>query len=267
MTAKTDSPIQTVGIAGRGAIGLLYGMQMRSGGVEPWYIADEKRIWRYRQDPVPVNGIPQTFRYLQPGTTGNESAGDSHAGPALDLVLIMTKASGLEGALEEIAPFVDDHTIILSCLNGITSEEIVRERYPGNTILRTIVQGMDTVYLQGECRYSHIGEILTGSDGPGQETAVRQVKAFFDSIGMPCRICEDIVREQWNKLMLNCGVNQICAVYGCGYAGAVGEHRELFVRVMEEVRQVALARGIHLGTEDIDRWLTVCEALDGKWGG
>ena len=79
MTAKTDSPIQTVGIAGRGAIGLLYGMQMRSGGVEPWYIADEERIWRYRQDPVPVNGIPQTFRYLQPGTTGNESAGDSHA--------------------------------------------------------------------------------------------------------------------------------------------------------------------------------------------
>ena len=263
MTAKTDSPIQTVGIAGRGAIGLLYGMQMRSGGVEPWYIADEERIWRYRQDPVAVNGIPQTFRYLQPGTTGNESAGDSHAGPALDLVLIMTKASGLEGALAEIAPFVDNHTIILSCLNGITSEEIVRERYPGNTILRTIVQGIDTVYLQGECRYSHIGEILTGSDGPGQETAVRQVKAFFDSIGMPCRICEDIVREQWNKLMLNCGVNQICAVYGCGYAGAVGEHRELFVRVMEEVRQVALARGIHLGTEDIDRWLTVCEALDG----
>ncbi len=57
MTAKTDSPIQTVGIAGRGAIGLLYGMQMRSGGVEPWYIADEERVWRYRQDPVAVNGM------------------------------------------------------------------------------------------------------------------------------------------------------------------------------------------------------------------
>lgn len=261
-------PIQSVGLAGRGAIGLLYGMQMKSHGTDPWYIVDAGRKKRYEQAPVAVNGIPRQFRYLCPEDAGDAGAvsGNSPArrAEALDLVLIMTKASGLEAALEEIGPFVSPDTIILSCLNGITSEDLVRRRYPDNPCIRTIVQGMDTVYLHGECRYSHIGEILIGEDGPGQRGTVERVKAFFDAIEMPCRVCEDIVREQWNKLMLNCGVNQICAAYSCGYAGAVGEYRDLFVRVMEEVRQVANARNITLEPEDITRWLKVCESLEGE---
>ena len=129
-------------------------------------------------------------------------------------------------------------------------------------MIRTIVQGMDTVYLEGACRYTHIGEILIGPEKPEDEAAVNKLKAFFDSIEMPCRVCQDIVREQWNKLMLNCGVNQICAAQGCGYGGVTGPYRARFIRVMQEVRAVANARGIALTDEDIETWLKVCEGLD-----
>ena len=252
---RISGRLARVAVAGRGAIGLLYGSQMQDHGIEPVFIADAERITRYRQHAVMVNGTGRRFAYRSP----EEAAGESGFA---DLVLIMTKAGQLEEALEEIAPFVGQNTLILSCLNGITSEETVRRRFPENTVIRSIVQGMDTVYLNGACRYSHIGEILIGEDGPGQREAIEQLRTFFASMGMPCRVCDDIVREQWNKLMPNCGVNQICAVYGCGDGGAAGEHRALFVRMMEEVRQTAAAQGIGLGQEDIQRWLRVCEELD-----
>lgn len=236
-------------LVGRGAIGLLYATQMKEHGIEPLFIVDEERRQRYEETPILVNGDSASFRY--------ESQGEP-----VDLILIMTKAGGLQAALEEIRPFVGPQTILLSCLNGITSEDIVRRAFPDNPVIRTIVQGMDTVFLQGECQFSHIGEILIGPENPEDEPVIRELESFFASMGMPCRVCEDIVREQWNKLMLNCGVNQICAVYGCGYGGAVGEYRDLFIRVMQEVQSVAAARGIQLEDADIERWLQICEQLD-----
>lgn len=238
-------------LIGRGAIGILYAMQMRSHGTEPDLLADPARKARYEREDLLVNGEKTDFHYVVPDGT-----------QTYDLILIMTKNGGLQAALETIAPAVNDNTILLSCLNGISSEDVVRARFPGNPVIRTIVQGMDTVCLQGACRYSHIGEILIGAEKPEDEEVIGRLVRFFASIQMPCRVCEDIIASQWNKLMLNCGVNQICAAYGCGYGGAVGEHKDRFVRTMQEVKSVANAKGIALTDADIDAWVRLCETLD-----
>ena len=52
------------------------------------------------------------------------------------------KATVLEQAIQDIAKFVGPDTVILSVLNGITSEEHIDAAYPGHT-LWSVAIGMD----------------------------------------------------------------------------------------------------------------------------
>ena len=70
---------------------------------------------------------------------------------------------------------------------------------------------------------------------------------LFDRTGLAYKVPDDILREQWNKLMLNTGVNQVTAVYGAPYSliQKEGEARTMMIEAMREVLRVA-------DTQDID---------------
>ncbi len=63
--------------------------------------------------------------------------------------------------------------------------------------------------------------------------------------------------------MLNCGINQVCARYVCGYGPCQsnGAHQQEFIRAMEEVKLVANAQGIALTQEDIEQWIRLVDSL------
>lgn len=243
--------IQKVGIVGRGAIGALYGtLLLKNGCQDVVFIVDEDRKKRYEQDPLEVNGHFPDFQYVT-------------SGKPLDLIMICTKYAGLSSAIQEIAPFVNQDTIILSCLNGIRSEEECRKVYGEDAVIRCIVQGMDSTYLNGTVDYSHVGEILFGSETPGQQSKVEELKAFFSHYSIPYRECVDIVREQWNKLMLNCGINQVCAAHQVGYGGCQDHqpYQSEFIAAMKEVQAVANAKRIALTHQDIQDWIRLVNSL------
>ena len=57
---------------------------------------------------------------------------------------------------------------------------------------------------------------------------------LFDRTGLAYKVPDDILREQWNKLMLNTGVNQVTAVYGAPYSliQKEGEARTMMIEAM-----------------------------------
>ena len=115
--------IKTSALIGLGALGILFGRKMP--GVQ--VIADEDRIARYSAEPVVCNGEVCSFRYVTPAE-----------GKPVDLLLVAVKATVLEQAIQDIAKFVGPDTVILSVLNGITSEEHIDAAYPGHTLWRII---------------------------------------------------------------------------------------------------------------------------------
>ena len=107
--------IKTSALIGLGALGILFGRKMP--GVQ--VIADEDRIARYSAEPVVCNGEVCSFRYVTPAE-----------GKPVDLLLVAVKATVLEQAIQDIAKFVGPDTVILSVLNGITSEEHIDAAIP-----------------------------------------------------------------------------------------------------------------------------------------
>ena len=243
--------IQKVGIVGRGAIGALYGtLLMEHGCKDLVFIVDEDRKKRYETDPVTINGKDIPFSYVTKGDP-------------LDLILICTKYAGLNAAIEEIKDFMSPHTILLSCLNGIESETILRRHFSKDQVIRCIVQGMDSTYLNNTVDFSHVGQILFGAENEHQKALVDALEVFFEQYAIPYRRCENIYRDQWNKLMLNCGINQVCAAHQTGYGGCQngGAYQKEFIMAMKEVQKVARAKGIDLKDQDIEVWIDLVNSL------
>ena len=126
--------IKTVGLIGLGAVGALYARALLASGADLRVIVDEDRKERYSREGVYVNGERVDFPYAIPG----------EASP-VDLLLIVTKEGGLYEAMETASGFVGPDTLIISLLNGVTSEGIVGERFGDKNVLYSVAQGMDAV--------------------------------------------------------------------------------------------------------------------------
>lgn len=248
--------IKTVSIVGLGALGVLFGnhlsKHMPKGALQ--IVADSERIERYRRDGIYCNGERCDFEYVAAEDTGATA----------DLIIIAVKYDGLEGAIEAVKNKVGPETIILSLLNGITSERIIGEAFGAEKVLFSVAQGMDAVKVGSSLSYVNMGQICFGGDESGvQNEKVYAVKRFFEKTELPHELVFVMQKKLWSKFMLNVGVNQAAAVYGCDYGGIQkqGDARATMIAAMREVMQLSEKEGYPLTEEDLDYWLEVLSKL------
>lgn len=247
--------IKKVGVIGRGAVGVLFGglLNDKLGKDKVCFIADEARTKYYKETPMYCNGELCDFTYTS----------DAAEFGTADLLLIAVKYPVLQESLQSVKGFVDEKTIILSLLNGITSEEITENQLKNGVVLHSIAQLMDSVKAGDQVHYTKTGEIVIGTPDEGKKPQLEEVRAFFEETGIPYHVAPDIIHEQWSKLMLNCGLNQICAVYDVTYLGCQdgGAYQEMFRDTMEEVRKIACLEGIQIEPEEIRSWMKAINGL------
>lgn len=242
-------------LSGLGAIGSLYASKIFE--VDPHHvavIADQTRIERYQKDTVTVNGKIYPFEYVLP--TGPDE-------PA-DLILIAVKQHHLRESIEAIRRFVGAETIILSLLNGITSESILGEVFGSDKLLYAFVVGTDATRQGTTTKYSNTGKIVFGEKNNRiLSPRVQAVIEFFDRYHIAYQVPEDMERELWWKFMLNVGINQTSAILQANYGVFQrGEEAQwLMASACREVIQIAEQKGINLTESDIDRAIQIIKTL------
>jgi 2-dehydropantoate 2-reductase len=247
--------VQKVYISGLGAIGSIYAARIHESDPDAvTVIADRDRIARYQQNGVTVNGKAYPFHFIPP---------DSETGPA-DLMLISVKQHHLEQSIRDIRNFVGEETVILSLLNGITSEEIIGRQYGMARLLYSFVVGTDAVREGTHTRFSNIGRIVFGEKTNATYSAkVRAVKEFFDETGIPYQIPENMHRELWWKFMMNVGINQTSAILRAPYGTFqnIGEARELLEMASREVIALSVKAGVNLNEDDLQNAVKIIDSL------
>jgi len=245
--------IKTVGLIGLGAVGALYAGQLLASGADIRVIVDEDRKSRYSCEGVYINGVRVDFPYITP----------VDAAP-VDLLLIVTKEGGLFSAMETASGFIGPDTLIISLLNGVTSEGIVAARFGEKNVLYSVAQGMDAVKEGNSLTYVHPGRIVLGEREEGEISArVQMVADYLNSHGVVCTPVGDMVRRQWGKLMLNVGLNQACMVFECDYGGVQqpGKPREVMLGAMREAQKMAALEGYAISEEEFDEWVALLDSF------
>jgi 2-dehydropantoate 2-reductase len=248
--------IRTVSIIGLGALGILFGnhLAQRMPKENLRIIADKQRINKYEREQVLCNGEPCEFQYVTP---------EKRCEP-VDLLIFAVKFNDLHNAILAVKNQVGEHTIILSLLNGITSESIIGETYGADKILYSVAQGMDAVKVDNKLTYDHMGMICFGErEANVVSPKVMMVADFFEEMQLPYEIATDMYKRLWGKFMLNVGVNQTVAIYESNYGEIQreGPARDCMIAAMREVIALSEKEGINLTEADLHYWLQVLGTL------
>lgn len=247
--------IQTTAIVGMGALGLLYAdvIVKARGNEGVSFVLDEQRLKKYDNTIFTINGEEKTFSMIS----------NKEVEP-VDLLIVAVKYNGLKSAIETMKSCVDEHTIIMSVMNGIDSEDILAAAFGKEHMIYTVAQGMDAMKFDNALNYTKSGELRIGVVEESQKANLQEVCEYFDDIHMAYTAEDDIMKRLWGKFMLNVGVNQTCLAYETNYAGTLAEGTEenkIFIAAMEEVIELANAYGISLTKEDLDYYVKIIGTL------
>lgn len=229
--------IKNVLLCGLGAIGTIYADKFQQHTPDNFRVlVDELRKEKYLKNPVKFNGRELNFKYTLP------SDNDFKA----DLIIIATKFTGLNDAIRNIKNFVTDDTIILSLLNGVTSEDIIAAAYGKEKLLYSYFIGHSSVRTGNNITHDDVNTLVFGAENNLNER-VLSVKNFFDAAGVNYKIPEDIKRSMWLKFMLNVCANQPTAILRMTFGEMLeNKHFMMFAtNIMKEVEAVAKAEGIN----------------------
>ncbi len=246
--------IETVLVAGAGALGSLYGHKFIQ-KKDTWFLADEKRKARLEKDGIIVNGSHYNVKCIN-------SAISEDFKP--DFILVAVKYNNLTEVIKLIIPFITKNTIIASVMNGIDSEEIIRKNTDIAKIILSIPIGMDAVRNGNSTTYTKEGKIVFNKfDSVISGKDIEEVKKFFDQCNIASEIAGDINYEMWFKFMINTGVNQISALLNANY-GFMQKNsyaKELMDNTMVEVINIANAKNVKLTKADIEKWYKILDSL------
>lgn len=248
--------LSTVSVVGTGALGILFGKQLSDGLGNDCvrFVADKNRLNRYLRDGIYCNGTRCDFQFVDK---------DAACSPA-DLVLFAVKGPDLDGAIAAAKNQVGARTLIISLMNGISSEGRIGAVYGSSRLLYCIAQGMDAVREGNRLTYSHMGILCFGEKDGKRSERVRAVSNLFDRARLPYETPSDMLRRYWGKFMLNVGINQAMAVFETDYGGMQrdGEPRRVMTEAMREVIPLAAKEGVTLTEADVTYWLSVVDTLD-----
>lgn len=232
--------IKKVILCGLGAIGTIYADKLEKFDAENFKVlVDEARLERYKKNPIKFNGRQLNFDYILPSQEGFKA----------DLIILATKFAGLKDAIKNIKNFVKEDTVILSLLNGVTSEDIIADVYGKDKMLYSYFIGHSSVRCGNSVTHDDVNTIVFGAENNLSENVVA-VKNFFDKVGINYKIPDDIKRSMWLKFMLNVSANQPTAILRMTFGDMFeNTHFMKFAEnIMREVQSVAKAEGV-LNTE------------------
>lgn len=237
--------LSTVGLLGLGGVGAVYAKHLQETlGARFFALLDQQRQARYRQNGVFVNGQAMDFTYLDP----------AECAAPLDLLLVAVKGTQLETALASLCPCIGPGTVLLCLQNGVSSEAIARAMYPQAIVPYAFVVGIDTLRTGTRIDVKGEGRIVCGdatNDPPAGHLLA--VQALLREAGIACEIPRDMRHAQWWKFMMNCALNQLCAIRRVPYGGFMRDAhiRALAQKVCEEVAAVGKREGVDLTQADM----------------
>ena len=203
--------IQSVAILGAGAVGcyVLWGLadKAAANSLQLGVVAEGSRAERLRQNGCTINGQvyhPQVWTPQQ-----------AHG---VDLLIVALKYGALPGALDSIRTIVSEHTVVMSLMNGVDSEDLIAAQVGAAHVLPALIKVAshrtgDGVRFDPE---TTIGIIYGELTAPFVSDRVQAVRALFADTDIHFRVTEHICEEIWSKFRLNVCNNLPQAILGAG---------------------------------------------------
>ena len=175
------------------------------------------------------------------------AATDASALPDPELVVVCTKATGLEQAAASLAGHFPGATV-MTTQNGLGAEEIVR-RHGEWPLVSAVTFMSGTKHSDSHVEYILDTETWLGPYGDTAFATVEEMAQLLAKSGLKAQALPDLRPAQWSKLIFNATVNGVAALTGLPHDFHFAQRESLGDAVFEliaEGKRVAAAAGIEL---------------------
>ncbi len=235
--------IERVCVVGGGSIGSIFAGHLAQ-------VAEVSVLTRRREHADALNGEGLRISGRSDLLARVTASVDPAELPSPDLVIVATKATGLEDA----AAAMDGHfpaATVMTTLNGLGAEEVVRAH--GDWPIVSAVTFMSGTRVSD----THVEYILDTETwlGPFEETPyerVQEVAGLIERAGLKVEPLPDLRPAQWSKLIFNATVNSVAALTGLSHDPHFAAEESptdlghLVHDLVDEGKAVARAAGIEL---------------------
>lgn len=246
-------------VIGAGGIGAFYGMILHEVGCNVKFVARGENLQYLKTNNMKITHpnyiIEDKIDTLSMEQLLEENPED------YDAVIIATKAMSTEDISKSLALWTKESSKIpyyISLQNGVENEDVMakyyKEEYVIGGLTRLIVShtlGLGHVHCEGGV------ETLIGAIKPNDinKKFLEEFKTILDKTQTKTILCENIKLELWNKLIVNNGVNAICALVEeeSGPLMKNDKTSKLIYGLMSEAAKASNAIGVNLTQEDADK--------------
>lgn len=235
VTEGQKGSFSSVLILGAGAIGSFYGSQL-SRGAKVTLVGKEAHVEAINRQGLIVSGdVDGTYR-LRAITELDIIGKDA-------LLILTTKAYDTVGAIRGVRDLLRSDTTILVLQNGLGNEEMVRSIVAEEVkVLRGLSSNGVEFTEPGRIYVTLVRETVL----PGTPTGKR-IGRLFEDCDLRVRLAEDMEREVWRKLVMNCIINPLTAIFRVRNKKIVADSlRYVREQIAKECLEVAGAEGIYL---------------------
>ncbi|WP_329456650.1 ketopantoate reductase family protein [Streptomyces sp. NBC_01497] len=212
-------------VVGAGATGGYFGAQLAAAGRDVTFLVRPGRAAALRESGLVVRSPRGDVRVARPrlvtaaGLRGAEQDGAGQDG-AYDLVLLGVKAYGLDGAIDDMAPAVGEHTMILPMLNGMRHMEVLEKRFGAGALLGGVCYVATTLAPDGSIhQLKDMQRLMFGDRQDPDSERIHAVEAELGDAGFATRLLSDPVAAMWLKWVTLASLGAIT----CLMRGAIGD--------------------------------------------
>ncbi|QJW48920.1 2-dehydropantoate 2-reductase [bacterium BFN5] len=233
-------------VLGAGALGIIIGALIAKGG----YPIDLIDSYKENVDALNANGATVTgflelnvpVRAFTPGQLEG----------CYDLVLLLTKQTHNEIALNQILPHLHKDSIVCTLQNGIPEESVAayvgKDRTIGGAVMfgatweKPGVSRLASPYENTRKYAFTVGE-MDGALRP----RMQQVKEILETVGKT-EILTNLMEVRWTKLLMNATFSGMAAALNCTFGDVLASPKAMkcVAHIADETVKVCHAQGYHM---------------------
>jgi 2-dehydropantoate 2-reductase len=242
-----------IAVIGTGGVGGYYGGLLAKQGHQVHFIARGAHLRAIQEKGLQVKSIHGDFTVF-PALAGSDPAEIGLS----DLVIFCTKTYDTGETVRKITPLVGPETTIMSLQNGIDAADQIGavagiEHMIGSaTWISSAVESPGVIKQVSQFRRVVVGE-LDGSITPH----IQKIYQAWQETGITAELSENILKILWTKFVFISSVSGLGSLVRLplGDYRAVPETRSYIASLMREVEAIALAQGIPLDADVVEKAL------------
>jgi 2-dehydropantoate 2-reductase len=249
-----------IGIFGSGGVGGYFGGRLAEAGEDVRFVARGAHLAAMRERGLRVSSVAGDF-VVHPVSAGDDPASLGE----VDVVLLAVKAWQVAEAAEAMRPMLGATTFVVPLQNGIEAPDTLAAALGRDRVLGGLCRIIAYLVEPGHVRHVGVPPFVAFGelDAPTSPRAEALRAAFARARGVTAEIVPDVRAAMWEKFLF------ITALSGVGSltrepAGVIRSRpdtRELLTQALDEIHAVALAHGIGLPADAVERTLAFVDSL------